>query len=123
MSHLILLTALALYAIGLILASWRFGVGLVQTLASGIVTIAFVWVAFYLVYVSDVLYAAGLAEVPASVALESVPFAWLWQYVAKNAWIVGIVYYVPVWLAAVLIRLMRQRPNSSFKSKPLRGSA
>jgi hypothetical protein len=61
MSHLILLTALALYAIGLILASWRFGVGLIQTLASGIVTIAFVWVAFYLVYVSDVLYAAGLA--------------------------------------------------------------
>jgi hypothetical protein len=57
------------------------------------------------------------------VSLESVPFAWLWQYVAKNAWIVGIVYYVPVWLAAVLIRLMRQRPNSSFKSKPLRGSA
>ena len=123
MSHLILVAALALYAVGLTLALSRMGVGLIQSLVSGIATVAFVWTAFYGVYVSDVLYAAGVVEVPASVALVSVPFAWLWQYIARNAWIVGIVLYVPIWLVAALIRLLRQRPDSSFTPTPLRGPA
>ena len=109
MVHLLLLAALALYAIGLLLALRSFGPGLVQTLASAVLTLAFVWTALYLVYVSDFLYTAGLVTIPASVALESVPFAWLWRYIAVNGWIVGIVIYVPVWLAAALARSLRQQ--------------
>jgi hypothetical protein len=112
MSHLILLTTLALYAIGLVLVLRRLGVGLVQTLASGIVTVAFVWIVFRLVYSSDLLYAAGLVEVPASVALGSVPFAWFWQHVARSAWIVGIVFYMPIWVAAALVRLLGRGRNA-----------
>jgi hypothetical protein len=114
MSHLILLIALVLYAIGLLLVLRTFGLGLVQTLASGMVTIVFVWSALHLVYVSDVLYEAGLVAIPASVAADSVPFAWLWRYIAKNGWIVGVAFYVPIWLVAALIRVLRQRPNDSF---------
>jgi hypothetical protein len=110
MAHLIFLAVIALYAIGLVIALRSFGIGLVQTLASGLLTIAFVWSALYLVYVSDILYAAGLATIPASVALESVSFAWLWRYIAERGWIVGMLFYVPLWLAAALIRTLRPRP-------------
>ena len=116
MPHLILLTALVIYAVGLFLALRSFGLGLIQTLATGVMTIAFVWSALHLVYVSDALHAAGLVEVPASVASDSVPFAWLWRYIAENGWIVGIVFYVPIWLAAALIRVVR-RPSGNTSSR------
>lgn len=123
MPHLILFTALALYAIGLLAALRRLGIGLIQTLVSGVVTIAFVWGALHLAYVSDALYAAGLVPTPASVALDSVPFAWLWRYIAVHGWIVGIAFYIPIWLVAALIRVLRRQPNNSFKPTPPRGSA
>jgi hypothetical protein len=122
MSHLILLIALVLYAIALLLALGKFGVGLIQTVASGVATIAFVWGGLYLVYASDILYTADLVKMPVSVALDSVPFAWLWRYTAIYGWAVGITFYVPIWLAAALIRVLRQRPNNSFEPNPLRGS-
>ena len=109
MAHLIFLTVMVLYAIGLVLALRSFGISLVQTLASGLLSIAFVWGALYLVYVSDALYAAGLTTIPASIASDSVPFAWLWRYIAERGWIAGIVFYVPLWLAAALIRTLRPR--------------
>lgn len=123
MPHLILLIALALYATGLFLALRSFGVSLVKTLTSGIVTIAFVWGALHLVYVSDALYAAGLVALPASATWASVPFAWLWRYIALNGWLAGIAFYTPIWLAAALARLSRRRLNNSFKPNPLRGSS
>jgi hypothetical protein len=110
MSHLILFTALVLYVIGLLLVLRKFGIGLIQTLVSGAVTIAFVWGALHMVYVSDILYTAGLVTMPPSAALQSVPFAWLWRYIAGYGWIVGCVLYVLIWLGAALIRLLR-RPN------------
>lgn len=112
MHHLMLLLALVLYAVGLVLALRRFGLGLVQTLVSGAVTIAFVWGALHLAYVSDALHAAGLVAIPASVAADAVPYAWLWRYIAWNGWIVGIVYYVPVWIAAAFFRVVRRQPGS-----------
>lgn len=123
MHHLILLTALALYAAGLFLALQSLGVGLIQTLTAGVVTVAFVWGALHLAYVSDALYTAGVVALPASVAWTSVPFAWLWRYIALNGWLVGIAFYVPIWLSAAVVRLLRQRPNNSFKPSRLRGSA
>lgn len=122
MPHLILLTVLMLYAAGLVLALRKFGIGLVQTVASSMVTIAFVWSALHLAYASDVLYAAGLVSIPTSVAVDSVPFAWLWHYIARNGWIVGIAFCAPIWLAAAFTRVLRQRPGNSFESKPLRAS-
>ena len=104
MAHLILWVTLCVYAVGLVLVARRFGVGWVQTLVAGVVTVGFVWMAFHLVFVSDVLYSAGLVDVPAEVALQSVPFAWFWQYVARRAWIVGLVGFVPLWLVAALVR-------------------
>jgi hypothetical protein len=123
MSHLILLTALALYAAGVFLTLRSVGLGVIQTLTSGLVTIAFVWGALHLVYVSDALYSVGLVALPASVAWNSVPFAWLWRYIALNGWLVGIAFYVPIWLSAALVRLLQQQRNRSIKPNPLRESA
>lgn len=64
MSHVILLSALVLYAIAMLLTLRNVGLGLVQTLASGVMTIAFVWSALHLVYVSDVLHAAVSSRYP-----------------------------------------------------------
>ena len=123
MSHVILLTALALYAAGVFLTLRSVGLGVIQTLTSGLVTIAFVWGALHLVYVSDALYSVGLVALPASVAWNSVPFAWLWRYIALNGWLVGIAFYVPIWLSAALVRLLQQQRNRSIKPNPLRESA
>ena len=123
MSHLILLTALVLYAIALLLALRSVGLGFVQTLASGVMTIAFVWSALYLVYVSDVFHAAGLVEIPASVASVSVPYGWLWRYAAENGWVVGIVFYLFLWLAAALIRVLQPSSNHASRRNPPSGSA
>ena len=89
-----------------------------QTLVSAAITIASAWGVLHLAYVSDALYEAGLVALPASVAWQSVPFAWLWHYIAANGWAVGVVLYVPVWLAAALARAMRQRPNNSCMDSP-----
>jgi hypothetical protein len=115
MSHLILLIALLLYAIVLLSVLSRIGVGLIQTVATGVATMAFVWGALYLVYASDILYTAGLVDMPASVALASVPFAWLWRYLAVHGWAVGVVLYGPIWFAAALVRILRQRPDNSLE--------
>lgn len=118
MHHLILFTALLLYAIVLLLVLRRFGLGLIQTLLSGVVTIAFVWGVLHLVYASDALYDAGLVAIPASVAADAVPYAWLWRYIACNGWIVGIACYVPVWFAAAFMRALRQ-PRESMQPSGL----
>jgi hypothetical protein len=123
MAHLILLAALVLYAIALLLALRSVGLGLTQVLASGVMTIAFVWSALYLVYVSDVLHAAGLIEIPPSVASVAVPYGWLWRYAAENGWVVGIVYYLFLWLVAALIRVLQPSSNRVSGRNPLGGSA
>ena len=123
MQHVIILSALALYAAGLFLLLRSVGIGVIKTLASGVATVAFVWGALYLVYVSDALYAAGIVALPASVARASVPFAWLWRYIAVNGWIVGIVFYAVLWLAAAIFRLLRQHAHNSLKPTSLRGPA
>jgi hypothetical protein len=123
MAHLILLAALVLYAIALLLALRSVGLGLIQVLASGVMTIAFVWSALYLVYVSDVLHAAGLIEIPPSVASVAVPYGWLWRYAAENGWVVGIVYYLFLWLVAALIRVLQPSSNRVSGRNPLGGSA
>ncbi|KFN43022.1 hypothetical protein [Arenimonas oryziterrae] len=114
MSHLILLAALLIYAVGLLYLFRRFGIGLAMSLASGVATVAFAWGALYLVYASDVLYALGVADMPAAVLATDARFGWLLRYIAVNGWIVGIVYFVPIWLAAALIQLLR--PNNAFRS-------
>ena len=123
MTHLVLLTALTLYAVVVFFALRRFGVGLAPTLVAAAITIGFVWGALYLAYVSDALYEAGLAKRPASFVWREVPFAWLWHYIAVNGWIVGVVVYVPIWLGAALFRAINPRPNNPSKPMPLRGAA
>jgi len=113
MSHLILLAALLFYAIGLLYMFRRIGIGLATSLASGVATVAFAWGALYLVYASDMLYTLGVVDIPAAVLARDVRFGWLLRYTAVNGWIVGIVYYVPIWFTAALIHILR--PNNSFK--------
>jgi hypothetical protein len=118
MSHLILLAALLLYAVGLLCALRHIGIGLLASGASGLATVGFVWGALHLAYASDILHAIGFVDIPASVVAKEARFGWLLRYVAVHGWVVGIVYYVPIWVLAALVRVLR-RPDSSFKPTPL----
>lgn len=115
MSHLVLLIALLLYAVGMLWVLRRIGIGVAASLASGVATVAFVWGALYLVYATDVLHALGIVDIPAAVLATDVRFGWLLRYAAVHGWIAGIVYFVLVWFIAALTHLLR--PRNSLKSE------